>query len=85
MGETLGPKPLPGKALRGASTVWGGFLMCVLIAEYVESKAIAKYSSRTDSHQFSVLHDLVMDKRMLFYEREELLFSTNLTWCCYLG
>lgn len=30
VGETVGLKPLPGKALRSASTVWGSFLMCAL-------------------------------------------------------
>lgn len=41
VGETVGLKPLPGKALRGASTVWGGFIVCAWQEGNWPSTAIA--------------------------------------------
>lgn len=29
VGKNVEPQPLSDRALRGASTVWGGFLMCM--------------------------------------------------------
>lgn len=56
VGETVGLKPLPGKALRGASTVWGGFKMCVSgLVEILAKGGIATFGKEWTFHDWFCL------------------------------